>query len=386
MTVQKQRESNIELFRIITMLLIVAHHYVVNSGLMDVIQESEYSGRMIFYLLFGAWGKAGINCFVLITGYFMCRSEATIRKFLKLYLEVLFYCVVIYLIFILVGVDSIGAGRVMKALMPIRIIKANFTGCFLVFFMLIPFLNRLLTTLDRKTHFLLIAVTVFAYCVLGTLEIVQSEAFGVTLNYVSWFIVLYFIGAYFQYYGAGRFEKHTGAKLLVCIAFSVASIVLIAFHCKQTNENIYKAYTFVSDSNKLFALLIAIYAFLFFKNLRIGYSPIVNKIAASTFGVLLIHANSAAMRNWLWGTILHVRDMYHAPQAVFHAFASVLVVYIVCTMIDMLRIRFLERPFFRWYDQNEARMLQAGRNYLEKAYNYVNQGGVNNPSLASVYS
>lgn len=28
-----KRSSNIELFRIITMLIIVAHHYVVNSGL-----------------------------------------------------------------------------------------------------------------------------------------------------------------------------------------------------------------------------------------------------------------------------------------------------------------------------------------------------------------
>ena len=34
----KVRDSNLELFRIITMLLIVAHHYVVNSGLMEVIR------------------------------------------------------------------------------------------------------------------------------------------------------------------------------------------------------------------------------------------------------------------------------------------------------------------------------------------------------------
>lgn len=31
---QKVRNSNLELYRIITMLAIVAHHYVVNSGLM----------------------------------------------------------------------------------------------------------------------------------------------------------------------------------------------------------------------------------------------------------------------------------------------------------------------------------------------------------------
>lgn len=31
------RSSNIELFRILSMLMIVAHHYLVNSGLLDCI-------------------------------------------------------------------------------------------------------------------------------------------------------------------------------------------------------------------------------------------------------------------------------------------------------------------------------------------------------------
>jgi len=34
------RNSNLELYRIIVMLLIVAHHYVVNSGLVDVMAEN----------------------------------------------------------------------------------------------------------------------------------------------------------------------------------------------------------------------------------------------------------------------------------------------------------------------------------------------------------
>ncbi len=80
-------KSNLELYRIIVMLLIVAHHYVVNSGLMEVMMSQPTSGKSIFLSLFGMWGKTGINCFVLITGYFMCRSEITLRKFLKLLLE-----------------------------------------------------------------------------------------------------------------------------------------------------------------------------------------------------------------------------------------------------------------------------------------------------------
>ena len=66
---EKIRESGIELFRIISMLLIVAHHYVVNSGVLKIANADPLSFNSIFLCLFGAWGKTGINCFVLITGY-----------------------------------------------------------------------------------------------------------------------------------------------------------------------------------------------------------------------------------------------------------------------------------------------------------------------------
>ena len=52
------RESNLELYRILLMLAIVAHHYVVNSGLWaECISKEPTIGRSIFLLLFGAWGK-----------------------------------------------------------------------------------------------------------------------------------------------------------------------------------------------------------------------------------------------------------------------------------------------------------------------------------------
>jgi len=52
--ITSKRDSNLELFRIITMFLIVAHHYVVNSGLTAPIYENVVSARSIFLLLFGA--------------------------------------------------------------------------------------------------------------------------------------------------------------------------------------------------------------------------------------------------------------------------------------------------------------------------------------------
>ena len=75
-----ERDSNFELFRIVLMLLIVAHHYVVNSGISQLYDFNHITVNMIFHQLFGFAGKIGINCFVFITGYFMIKSQFKFRK------------------------------------------------------------------------------------------------------------------------------------------------------------------------------------------------------------------------------------------------------------------------------------------------------------------
>ncbi|MBO5131942.1 MAG: hypothetical protein J6C20_02595 [Paludibacteraceae bacterium] len=55
--VKKERNSNLELYRVVVMLLIVAHHYVVNSGLFQLMESSLLSGNTLFLYLFGMWGK-----------------------------------------------------------------------------------------------------------------------------------------------------------------------------------------------------------------------------------------------------------------------------------------------------------------------------------------
>lgn len=176
------------------MFLIVAHHYVVNSGLMEKMQVLPLSPQSIFFYLFGAWGKIGINCFVLITGYFMCKSQITSKKFFKLLFEVLFYNIVIYSIFVLSGYEEISIST-LENLIPARNIETDFTSCFLVFYLCIPFLNILIHNLDKKKHLLLIGISLFIYTLHGTIPHTQ-----VTMNYISWFIVLYFIASYLRLY------------------------------------------------------------------------------------------------------------------------------------------------------------------------------------------
>ena len=110
-------------------------------------------------------------------------------------------------------------------------------------------------------------------------------------------------------------------------------------------------YFFVSDSNKVLALATGVSAFLFFKNIKIGYNKIINTIAASTFGVLLIHANSNTMRRWLWQDTFNNVGAYESGNVVIHAVVSVVLIYAVCTVIDLIRIRLVENPIMHQLDK-----------------------------------
>lgn len=327
------------------MLMIVAHHYVVNSGLMNCIDaQSTLRFQDYFLLLFGWGGKTGINCFVLITGYFMCTSEITKNKFLKLLGERYFYAVAIWCLFFFTGYEAFSVKGFLKMIFPFFTVADNFTSCFLLFYLLIPFLNKLIHALTEKEHFMLMAWCIGIYVFLPSF----AKA-NVVFNYVTWFSILYVIASYIRLYPREWFGdvKTTGSIAGVALLLSWASIIVLAMLSRMVGKGVGLCYFFVADSNKVLAFATGVSAFLFFKNLKMGYSKVINTIAASTFGVLLIHANSDTMRRWLWVDVCNNVDAYQEGNIIIHAIVSVMVIYFVCTIIDMIRIRVIEQPLIR---------------------------------------
>ena len=260
------------------------------------------------------------------------------------------------------GYDDFGWGRLLKAVLPVTSVADNFTGCFLIFYLLIPFCNILLRALDRKKHLLMLIVLFFSYSVLGNIPII----FTVRFNYVTWFVIIFFIGAYLRCYEPKLVFSHAGWKLGCLLVLDILSVTLMM-------KLGYGKFYFLNDSNKILAVLTAVYGFAFFKRLKIGYHAWINTIAASTFGVLLIHANSDAMRNWLWRETLSNTTAYYQPWWFAHAVFSVLAVFIICTGIDWARIRLLERPFFAFCDRHEETVKKKLSETIDKIYSKLIQ-------------
>ena len=66
----QQRKRNLELYCILTILAIFAHHYVVNSGLLGINSNNEFSFRNLFSYCLGR-GQNGYKLFRTDNGLFI---------------------------------------------------------------------------------------------------------------------------------------------------------------------------------------------------------------------------------------------------------------------------------------------------------------------------
>jgi hypothetical protein len=86
---------------------------------------------------------------------------------------------------------------------------------------------------------------------------------------------------------------------------------------------------------------------MFFKNLKIGYSKWINIIGGTTFGVFLIHTRGDEMRHWLWYDIVDCGGHYSDEYYWLYSTIIVIAIFSVCSLIDRLRILYLEKWTFQ---------------------------------------
>lgn len=339
----KERSSNLELLRIIAMFSIVAHHSVVNSGIADSFSFIGLNPNMIFLQLWGMWGKTAINVFVMITGYFMCTSRLTWKRFAKIYMEAKFYRILFFIVFLIMGYEVISAKSLLKILFGyIYNINNGFTSSFFAFYLFIPFYNVMIEKIG-KDLWKLVASLLALFTVASTFFF-NSFIF----HYVFWYMTLYFTAAGFRLYPNKWTEskRFTGIFLVISVILSYTSVITVDVlgHVVKLDKQWMLSYYFVSDSNKLLAFMVGVSAFLFFKNIHVRQSKIINRIAATTFGVLCIHANSDTMRQWLWSDLLNVPAMFNMPiiKLIITELVMSVAIFIICSLIDMARISLIE--------------------------------------------
>ena len=330
---KSKRNSNIELLRVISMLMIVTLHYLYNGGVLDklIFGQNNY---FVSWLI-ESFCYVSVNCYVLISGYFLSTAkEIKISKIIETVIEVVFYSVGIYIVFCVIGIESFSVSTLVTGyLFPIIHGEYWFATVYIVLFLITPFLNKMLQNLEKNEHKRLLLILCMAFSVIPSVFFFSGESLGVSSGYsLIWFLFLYFLAAYIRKYPV-EIKKiwlvvvFLGASLLNFIVKVVQQMIL---HKELINLYKYSSITVLVASLALFMLFI---------QMKPRYNRIWQLIGSCTFGVFLIHTQYVFRDKVLWDMIVKPTEYCNGSALTFilHMAISVSAIFVICCMIDLIR-------------------------------------------------
>ena len=328
-----QRNSQLELLRILCMLMIVAYHYSIYGFYAEDLFSSA-NKTLIESLSLG--GEIGVSVFVLISGYYMVNSRYSFRKF-SLYLgQIWFYTLGALLLFLLFLPDSglIDRSMVSMSILPLSKGHYWFATSFLVLMLLSPFLNVFIKSASRTQLLASIWVLLGIYLLLPTF-------FEVYLSYstLSRFLILYLTAGYIRLYSDGchsRFRRHLmGFIVLIALAFLWDAAANFWGQRMENDTLLEKANLF--SHNMLFIYVAALELFLSFLCAKPRSNRHINNFAALTFGVYLFHENQ--LLRSVWQSVFKTAQFVDSSWLLLHALCAIPSVYLAGSLVEFLRQR-----------------------------------------------
>ena len=332
-----QRSSNLELLRILCMLLIIGDHLTGQGGIADYTTlPSSFA-----FCLIGCGSRIACSVFILIGGWFLCEQPYKTRRPLSLWLSLWLYTVPVTLLCRLTGLDvSLGALR--WAAFPASTRQLWFISDYLLLLLCVPLLNRVLRGLPRTAHRGLLAVLavpmIFYPTLFGENGIVSDTAWM--------FLYEYLLAAYLHRYPENRLARllqNRAAALALGLGLPLVNTAIRAMlETRGLTDG--KAFQYVAYYRTALGalpnLLAALALFYLFKNLDLGCVRWVNALSGTTLGVYILH-QVPAFRNFLWNGLLQAQA--HHGSVVYTLFA-IFAVFFGCAAVDAVRTRLVMRP------------------------------------------
>ena len=329
-----ERKSNLELLRVISMCGIVFIHYV-GTELGGAVNNSAFFNFSWFFVhFFNSFFVPLVNCFVLISGYFMISScTFSLKKPVSILAVSAFYGVVSYVIALWSGV-TLHEGGILYAVFPYFWGKRWFVETYVMLLLLAPFLNKLLNSLTQEQYRLLLIVQLALFCVwysVGLSSPLLDDGYGI-IN----FLTLYMLGAYI------RLHK-VGSKLLNlrkrCYGLIFVSCALLTF-CLSYFINPY-GYAFITN------VIGATAAFLFFLAWDLGSNKVTNQISAASFDVYFVHSDFNTSRLFIYH-LLGAKFVADTPWMIPHVLLVILAMWTLGVIMYNIRKRLFAVTIDRW--------------------------------------
>lgn len=268
----KERQSNLELLRIIAMLMIITLHFFRSNRFPIPGTTNEW-----IYFVYESMAICGVNLFVMLTGFFSInQNNIRFRKILEILIMIAFWEFVGFMLSVAAGMRSFQIKELIRAMLPIIFGSRWFIKAYIILLLLLPFINVVLKSISRRSYLSLLAVQLFLFSLWPSfLPNPPFDDYGYSFIH---FITVYSLMGYLKLH----VKKYPPKWACISGYFLCFGIVLI-------NKLLGIGYEWAYNSP--FVIAEALFLFMLFAQFRVQ-KKWINRLAACAFGVYLVHTNA----------------------------------------------------------------------------------------------
>lgn len=287
-----KREYGIDLARIISMMGIVCVHMLTageGRNPMYLLSATGFSLNTLSFLV-----QPAVNVFAMITGYlYVSKPRIKSGNLIGLMLNLEAYSLLFTLALYFLSNSFLNdLGSVLGSLFPMATGAYWYLTAYIGTFLLIPWLNKLIHSMNQKQHCGLLWILFILFSVVPTLTLV--DFFGVKEGYSTlWLVFCYLLGGYVRIYRDRLTEdvKRWGClvAILGCTVAAMGYYLLVCFGICPDNF-FYALQMFISP----LCIAIAVLTLLFFMETEVKHTRCqkgIKLLSDAAFEVYVIHCH-----------------------------------------------------------------------------------------------
>lgn len=325
----KQRDSNIELLRIICMIMILAiHANFFSTGLLTIAEANSEPITSILRSFAHALCVCAVNTFVMISGHFGIHFKTKgITSFL---FQCLFFSIGIYSVMLILNLAEFTKIDIASSLMLFKQASCYwFVWAYIILYILSPVINTFCEKTTKETFKRTLILFFILQCIIDFTP--YNNFFQQGYSPLS-FIGLYIIAYYFKRFGINI--KKSTSLFIFCSCVIINTLFEYSLKRFGIENGIINSIS-TGYTNPI-TIIQSLTLLIFFSKLKIQ-SKAINWIAASCFAVYLFHMHFCIL-NYYTEFAKDIYKEYYGFKYLLHISTLICIFFIIPIIIDKIRI------------------------------------------------
>ncbi len=337
---KKKRMANMEVLRILAMMMVVMLHYLSKGGVLPAMTGPLDVNGYVAWVL-ESFSIVAVNVYMLISGFFLTESKFRCTRLIQLVCQVLFYSLLVPVVLMAAGVLSVSDLNLYKLLqyvLPVEMEQYWFATAYVMLYLLSPILRCAVHHMKKTQLKATIIILLLFWSVNKSVLPVRLTIDELGYD-ALWFVCVYLCAAYIRLYGIKWFDragKGAWGYLAGCVGILGITLAIRALYLVTGKfEDFLIATYHYNHILNLFAAICLFYACYHWKIKEGRLASIAVKVAPYTFGVYLLHEQVEI--RYLWPVWLGASTEGSPVWFTVRCILSVLVVFVAGVLADWIR-------------------------------------------------